>query len=48
MFITWKNKINCQGKMVICQGNVREFGTNSNVAPLIVTVLSGAQRSMVY
>ena len=24
-FFTLKNIINCQGKMIFCQGNVREF-----------------------
>ena len=28
MFLTWKNKINCQGKIAICQGIVREMSGN--------------------
>ena len=27
-----KNKTNCQGKLLFCQGNVREFLMDSNVA----------------
>ena len=28
MFLTWKNKINCQEKIAICQGIVREMSGN--------------------
>ena len=28
LFLTWKNNVNCQGKIVICQGIVREMSGN--------------------
>ena len=34
VLLTLKNKINYQGKMLFCQGNVREFWTDLNVATL--------------
>ena len=34
LFLTWKNKINCQGKMVICQGIVREMSGNFEPAQM--------------